>query len=157
VVCVVIRPIRPEDKPLLADGITRLSPESAFRRFLSPKPRFTAGELRYLTEVDGIDHIALVAVEDSGLIGVARMVRDPKDRHMAEVAITVCDDHQRRGIGTLLADRLAARARAAGIATVTATMAADNVAAHRLLAHIAAHLHVAHHGPVDELHGELAA
>ena len=42
---VSVRPIAPEDKPLLADGLRRLSPETAFRRFLSPKVSFTAAEL----------------------------------------------------------------------------------------------------------------
>src|SRR4051812_50162136 len=57
-----IRPIAPDDKALLQDGLQRLSPESVRRRFLGPKARLSAAELRYLTEVDGRDHIALVAV-----------------------------------------------------------------------------------------------
>ena len=59
---VVIRPIRPEDKPLLADGLgAALGRRRVAQRFLAPKPRFTAAELRYLTEVDFRDHDALVA------------------------------------------------------------------------------------------------
>src|ERR1700760_3699635 len=73
-----VRPIAPEDKPLLSDGLRRLSPETAFRRFMSPKVSFSEAELRYLTEVDQVDHIALVAVaagDPTLLIAVARCVR----------------------------------------------------------------------------------
>jgi hypothetical protein len=59
---VSVRPIRPSDAALLSAGLAHLSPESARRRFLAPKPRFTLAELRYLTEVDHVDHVALVAV-----------------------------------------------------------------------------------------------
>ena len=75
---VLIRPIAPEDKPLLVEGLRRLSPEAAFRRFLSPKVSFSAAELRYLTEVDGHDHVALIAVrldDPNRLVAVARYVR----------------------------------------------------------------------------------
>ena len=77
---VFVRPIAPEDKPLLIEGLRRLSPETSMRRFLSPKVRFTPAELRYLTEVDGHSHIAFVAVDahdPSTLIAVARSVRAP--------------------------------------------------------------------------------
>ena len=56
---VFVRPISPEDKPLLAAGLRQISPETAFRRFLSPKVSFSAAELRYLTEVDQRSHIGL--------------------------------------------------------------------------------------------------
>ena len=49
---------RPEDKPLLVAGLRALSPETAMKRFLTPKVSFSAAELRYLTEVDQHDHIA---------------------------------------------------------------------------------------------------
>ena len=71
---VTIRPIEPEDKRLLVDGLRRLSPEAAFKRFLSPKVRFSDAELKYLTEVDGHDHIAYVAVKGDTLVAVGRVV-----------------------------------------------------------------------------------
>jgi hypothetical protein len=58
---IAVRPIRPEDKPLLAEGIRHQSAQTIERRFMSPKPRLTAAELRYLTEVDGCNHVALIA------------------------------------------------------------------------------------------------
>src|ERR671910_3135836 len=92
---VYVRPIQPSDKAMLAAGLTRLSEQSIQRRFLGPKPRFTKGELRYLTEVDGVDHHALVAVVpawDGVIVAVARSVRLVGDPEAAEAAIVVCDD-----------------------------------------------------------------
>jgi GNAT superfamily N-acetyltransferase len=156
---ILVRTIRSDDKPLLADGLTRLSPESRYKRFLGPKPKFTAQELRYLTEIDGVDHVAYVALRGDApteLIAVGRMVRSFSYPRAAEIAVTVCDEWQRRGIGKLLGDHLAMAARDRGIRYLTATMAADNVAAHRLLQHISSQLRERHDGPVDELWADLA-
>jgi RimJ/RimL family protein N-acetyltransferase len=159
---ILIRPIRADDKRFLEDGLRQLSPESVHRRFLSPKRSFSRAELRYLTEVDGRDHVALVA-EYPGepvrrLIAVGRFVRYHDDRDAAEVAIVVADDWQRRGVGSLFAKRLATRARLSGIRRFTATMASDNVAAHKLMDKLALHLHEQHVGRgVSELVGDLAA
>jgi acetyltransferase len=159
---ILIRPIRADDKRLLVEGLERLSDESVQRRFLSPKRRFTATELRYLTEVDGRNHVAFV-VEDPHeierrLIAVARFVRLVGDPEAAEVAIVVADDWQGRRLGSLVAARLAAEARRVGIQRFTATMAADNRPAHRLMARLTEHLEQHHVGSgVDELVLDLAA
>jgi protein lysine acetyltransferase len=159
---VLIRPIRPDDKGMLADGLRRLSPESAQRRFLTPKRSFSRTELRYLTEVDGRDHVALV-VEPFGpaerrLIAVARFVRLQDDPEAADVAFTVADEWQGRGLGAMLGAMLAANARLHGIRRFTATMASDNVPAHRLMAKLTRHLERQHvGGGVDELVLDLAA
>jgi RimJ/RimL family protein N-acetyltransferase len=134
-----IRPIRPEDKPLLTRGLDELSPLSVQRRFLAPKESFSQAELRYLTEVDMHDHVALVAEspEDPGrLIGVARFVRLREAPDAADVAIVVGDCWQRRGVGSALATALAAEARRVGIRRFVAAMAADNRAAQRLMARL---------------------
>ena len=141
---ILIRPIRSDDKRFLEDGLRQLSDESVHRRFLSPKRSFSRAELRYLTEVDGRDHVALVA-EYPGepvrrLIAVGRFVRLAQDPDAAEVAIVVSDDWQRRGVGSLFAERLAAEARRLGVKRFTATMASDNVAAHRLMDRLTEHL-----------------
>jgi len=131
---VFARPIAPEDKPLLVDGLRRLSPEATFRRFLSPKVRFSAAELRYLTEVDGHDHIALVAVDAADpdvLIAVARCVRTDADT--AEMAIVVGDPWQGLGLGRRLARLLADAAAAEGVTRISGTMLADNRPALRLM------------------------
>jgi RimJ/RimL family protein N-acetyltransferase len=135
-----IRPIEPGDKPLLEDGLRRLSAESIRRRFLTAKPRFSAAELRYLTEVDGAAHVALVAVLESDpgcLVGVARSVALPDSPGTAEMAIVVGDAWQGRGLGRTLADALADAAERTGVRRIVATMSGDNVPARRLLARIA--------------------
>jgi len=159
---VLIRPIRPDDKGMLADGLRRLSPQSAQRRFLSPKRSFSRTELRYLTEVDGLDHVALVAEYPSAparrLIAVGRFVRLDDDPRAAEVAVTVADEWQRRGLGSVLGKHLAHAARNRDIRRFTATMSSDNVAAHRLMATLTEHLDRHHVGAgVDELVLDLVA
>jgi RimJ/RimL family protein N-acetyltransferase len=159
---VLIRPIRPNDKGLLADGLRRLSPESAQRRFLTPKRSFSRTELRYLTEVDGRDHVALVVEYPADpvrrLIAVARFVRLQDDPEAADVAFTVADDWQARGLGSLLGKHLAHAARNRDIRRFTATMASDNVPAHRLMSKLTQHLERQHvGGGVDELVLDLAA
>lgn len=159
---VLIREIRPDDKAMLADGLRHLSQTSVQRRFLSPKPHLSRSELRYLTEVDGKSHVALVA-EYPGepvrrLIAVARYVRLPEDPLAAEAAIVVGDDWQGRGLGSLLAEQLAEHARANGIQRFTATMASDNEPAHRLLRRLTRELHARYAGNgVDELSLDLVA
>jgi GNAT superfamily N-acetyltransferase len=132
---VLIRQVHSGDAPLLADGFARLSPESRQLRFLTGKAHLTPSELRYFTEIDHHDHEALGAVDpvDGRGIGVARYIRDTEDPKGAEVAVTVVDDWQRRGLGTELLNRLADRGRKEGILHFTALVAADNAAVVRLL------------------------
>ena len=159
---ILIRPIRSDDKRFLEDGLRQLSDESVHRRFLSPKRSFSRAELRYLTEVDGRDHVALVA-EYPGepvrrLIAVGRFVRLAQNPDAAEVAIVVSDDWQRRGVGSLFAERLAAQARRLGVKRFIATMATDNVAAHRLMERLTQHLEEHHSGSgVSDVVMDLAA
>ena len=132
---VVISRITPRDAPLLADGFARLSEESRRLRFLAPKPRLTDSELRYLTQVDGERHEAIGAVDPLTGRGVAigRFVRDSADRSRAEVAITVADDWQHRGLGRVMLERLADRARDQGISRFVALVAVDNTNMQKLL------------------------
>ena len=123
-----IRPIEPADKPALAAAFGRLSPESRYRRFLSPNATLSGAQLRYLTEVDHSDHEALVAVEPgSGEgIGVARYVRLEDRPEVAELGVAVVDDRQGQGVGSLLLQRLAAAARANGIERFSALILEEN-------------------------------
>ena len=127
----LIRPITPEDKPLLVAGLRALSPESAMKRFLSPKVSFSQAELRYLTEVDQHDHIALVVLEGERLVAVARCVRTGPD--VADVAVVVGDPWQGQGLGKRLLSLLAERAAEEGITRFAGTMMADNRVALRLM------------------------
>lgn len=140
---VVIRPIAADDKQELQDGLHRLSVETVQRRFLVPKVRFTKAELRYLTEVDGHDHVALVVESERWpgmIVAVARYVRLDADPDTAEAAIVVADALQGLGLGTLLAERLAAAARIHGICRFTAEMLGDNRPAQRLMELLTAEL-----------------
>jgi acetyltransferase len=158
---ILIRPIEPADKLRLSVALGRLSELSIRRRFLSAKPRLTTAELRYLTEIDGRDHIALVAVpadDPESIVAVARCVRLPDAPDTAEFAIVVGDPLQGRGLGSLLARELAAVARQAGIRRFSATMAEENVAVRRLIAHFTRTLEHEHRsGGVREVVVELAA
>jgi GNAT superfamily N-acetyltransferase len=119
-----MRPIAPEDKARLSAGVAALSPESAYGRFLTGKSRLTPAELRYLTEVDGRDHIALVVLDDADdLVAVGRIVRHPERPDTAELAIVVADPWQRRGIGRMLTHELTS---AIDVARVAGTMLATN-------------------------------
>src|SRR5919201_1478795 len=93
---ILIRRIWPDDKRFLVRGVRALSDLSVQRRFLSAKRRFSSAELRYLTEVDNHNHVALVAESPTQplryLIGVARFVRLAEEPEAAEVAIVVADD-----------------------------------------------------------------
>ena len=157
----LIRPIRPSDKALLAAGLTRLSEVSRQRRFLSPKTRFTAAELRYLTEVDGRDHYAIVAVTpgwDGDVVAVGRWVRLASNPLDAEAAIVVCDALQNRGLGKLLARMLADAARTRGIQRIHATMSSTNAPALALMRVIAERLSDGGHDHgVHEVVADLAA
>jgi len=118
---VLIRPVRPEDAGLLEDGL--------------------AG-LRYLTGVDHRDHEALGALDHvrGGGVGIARYVRDREDPYAAEIAVTVIDGWQGRGLGTELLARLSERACQEGIRRFTAAVAADNAPMTGLLLNLGADL-----------------
>src|ERR1700755_916716 len=91
----LLRRIEAEDKDALVAGLGRLSDRSVYQRFLSPKPRLTSSELKYLTEVDFDDHYALVAVlarAPSVIVGVGRWVRSAAAPSDAEIAIVIADD-----------------------------------------------------------------
>lgn len=157
---ILLRRITPEDKDALVAGLGHLSERSVYQRFLAPKPRLTSSELRYLTEVDFVDHYALVAVlarSPEVVVGVGRWVRCTESPADAEIAIVVADDLQGRGIGTQLGRALTEAARARGIERFTASMLPSNQAAHRLFAKISSQLQTVHHHGVDELVAPLTA
>jgi protein lysine acetyltransferase len=112
--------------------------------------------------VDGRDHVALVAQDPAEpvphLIAVGRFVRLQDDPEAADVAFTVADDWQGRGLGSLMGVHLVHLARNRGIRRFTATMASDNRPAQRLLQKLTRHLEQQHvGGGVDELVVDLAA
>jgi RimJ/RimL family protein N-acetyltransferase len=139
---VLLRQIRPQDRAQLAAGLRALSPESRYLRFHEDLVEFTPEQLTYLTEVDHADHEAIVAIdldrpEDPG-IGVARFIRDPFEREVAEAAVTVADRYQGQGAGTLLLGALAARAREEGIEVFRHYVLARNEAMLEVFDHLGA-------------------
>jgi fructokinase len=143
---VTIRPIRPDDKAALLRAFTLLSPASRYYRFHSHKQTLTEDDLHYLTEVDGNDHFALVAVapshdlrQDIGL-GVARFVRDKREPDIAEAAITVSDEHQGKGLGKVLLRHLVDAAQQRHIRRFRAEVLADNAPMVHLLRSAGAHI-----------------
>ncbi|MGM0574508.1 MAG: GNAT family N-acetyltransferase [Myxococcota bacterium] len=137
-----LRMVRPSDKSLLLDGLRRMSPETRYMRFLTAKDSLTDGELRYLTEVDCVDHVAIGASRLDVLgrvdpLGLARFVRLVDDPTAAEGAVTVVDSFQGRGLGRLLLSRLAEAALERGITRFRATALASNARIRALLEELA--------------------
>jgi acetyl coenzyme A synthetase (ADP forming)-like protein len=127
-----IRPIRRDDAPLHRAFFERLSPETRYLRFFSPKPTISETEVEHFTSVDYRDRMAFVALTGGRIIAVARYDRlprpgdDPEAPTEAEVAFVIDDQHQGRGIGSMLLELLAAAAREAGIERFTAEVLPDN-------------------------------
>jgi len=125
-----IRGLTPGDRDALLEAVGRMSDQSIYRRFFSSKTHFTDQEVAFYTDVDFVEHIALVAVlEEAGrplIVGSARyFVAKPG---AAEVAFAVDDAHQGQGIGALLMKHLAAIARQAGLETLFAEVLPGNTA-----------------------------
>lgn len=141
---VVLRFIRPDDADELRRCFTRLSPRSRYQRFLGGVPELTEGMLAYLTQVDAMNHVAIVATTDSldlktevGL-GVARFVRLDGEPEVAEAAVTVVDDMQGRGVGRLLLTALATQATTRGVRAFRGEVLAENTGIRHLLAEVGA-------------------
>ena len=137
----LVLPLRPGDREAIREGYEHLSTESREHRFLTGVPHLTEVMLdRLVDEVDGIDHVALALVvvgdgEEDIPAGVAHLIRYPDRRHAADVAVTVVDSWQGRGVATaLLAELL--RQRPDGVTRIITTVAADNPASLAMLRRI---------------------
>jgi RimJ/RimL family protein N-acetyltransferase len=133
---IVVRPVCPDDRARILAAVAYTSENTYYRRFHAPKPRFTDRELTQLTQVDGHDHIALIALERDDperLVAVARLVRDADTPTEAELAITVHEPYQRRGIGSHMLTLLVAAAREHDITRLRANVQLDNQPMLRLL------------------------
>jgi len=108
-----IRPLRPEDADLLVEFHSRLSPETIYFRFFAPYPTLSARDVERFTHVDHVDRVALAATMAGEIVGVGRY--DRIDTNSAEVAFSIRDDQQGRGLGSILLEHLAVAARENGV------------------------------------------
>jgi RimJ/RimL family protein N-acetyltransferase len=131
---ITIRPLRPGDTDAVQAVFDRLGPRSRLFRFGGAKNVLFPSDLELLSRVDANHHV-LVAYLEGEPVGIARLVRDGK---VAEVAFAVVDEWQHRGIGTVLVDRLAADACAAGIESFRAAISPSNSASLALMRRLAA-------------------
>jgi GNAT superfamily N-acetyltransferase len=130
---VQLRPLRRDERELVAEFFAGLSAESRRRRFLTPMPRLPEAMLGRLVDVDGLRHLAMVAVADGQWACIARYMALADQPGVAEVAVTVTDRYQGRGIGRLLVDALRPAAVRAGLTTLVYLVEPTNRPALRLL------------------------
>jgi RimJ/RimL family protein N-acetyltransferase len=124
-----IRALKPDDHDELLSAVERMSDESIQRRFFAPKRYFTEREIEFYLNVDFVNHIALVAVLNvegrARIIGGARsIVIQPG---VAEVAFSIDDAHQGRGVGKLLMKHLVGLARSSGLRELVADVLPGNM------------------------------
>ena len=138
----IVRPLRKDDKDELRRAIQSLSEETTMRRFFRSHLETSEEVLLHLSDVDQDNHVAVVAMlptpdlkAERG-IGVARFVRIAGQPEVAEAAITVIDEFQRRGAGRVLLLELVALARKHGITRFRAEVLEENTAVTSILAHV---------------------
>ena len=130
-----IEPLRRGDRSTVTGLFARLSPESRLRRFLSPKSSLSDREVTFLADVGRLERAAMRAVDvrDGSVLGIARYAEHQGHPGVADTAVAVADEVQRRGIGTALMLRLIACARANGVHQLTATTLWENRPARALM------------------------
>jgi GNAT superfamily N-acetyltransferase len=136
-----VRHISAADAPLLIDLYHRLSDETRRLRFHSPLPDYTDEQLapvaQRLADLDPLKADALIAiVQEEGeqrAVGIARLAVDPDDLSIVEGAITIRDDYQGEGIGTILFDLIVQVAIVRGHTQMRAHSLAENVAVQRMI------------------------
>lgn len=131
---VLIRGIRPDDAAAVAAGFEHFGPESRHHRFFAAKAALTAEELERVTHPETENALRLVAQVIEGLdagrlVGGASCIVDPAaDPERGEIAFSIIDPYQGRGLGARLLRHLAALARERGIRSFTATVLPENAA-----------------------------
>jgi GNAT superfamily N-acetyltransferase len=128
---VAIRPVRRQDADALQSYFRGLSAETRYRRFLGAMAELTGKQLARLTEMDGPDALALVAFAEIGgsscLIGEAVLATAPGSSR-SEMALSVADDWQRKGVGAALVRDLECRARIGGARYLYGDVLRTNIA-----------------------------
>ncbi len=133
----LLRPVLPGDSERTVHGHVHYSAETLYRRFMTarvPSPAL----LQYLSEVDYVDHFVWVVTDGADPVADARFVRDENDPTVAEIAFTVADDYQGRGIGSFLIGALSIAARLNGVERFSARMLSGNSAMRAIMDHYGA-------------------
>ena len=144
---VIVRPLTPEDKPLLLEGFGSFGELSRYQRFMAHKKQLSLKELAYFTDIDHTDHEAIGALDPTTGrgAGVARFIRERPGGTVAEAAVAVVDSWQGRGLGGVLLEHLAERATEVGVTEFSASLLTDNRAMLALFARL---------GRIDVRHDE---
>jgi GNAT superfamily N-acetyltransferase len=123
-----VNPLEPADRRVLREGVKHLSPASAYRRFFVPTHDLTDAQLTYLSTPDHQHHEALGVTDPltGEGVAVARYIQSAHDPAIAEIAITVVDRWQGRGVGRALLNELSAVARERGIERFSGLILAEN-------------------------------
>jgi acetyltransferase len=125
----LIRPIRPEDAPLLLGLFETLSPQSVYYRFFSPMRQLSHSMLARFTQIDYDREIALVAIEESRdsekMLGAARVILQHNQKD-SEFAVLVGDPWHGRGIGAHLLTTCLDIAGERGFRSIWGTVLAEN-------------------------------
>jgi len=131
---VAVRPVCPTDGHALRSLFDRLGALTRYRRFLAPIESLTPHQVAFLTQIDELDHDALLAFDvlTGEAVGVARCRREPARPSAARLAVVVTDSWQGHGVATALVERLGVRARGNGIQIFHGVTVAPNPAAHAL-------------------------
>ena len=131
---IIVRPVAVSDRHLLEEGWLRLSERSRYQRFFRVIERLRDEELDFFVNVDHDEHEAVGALTEDGTgLGIARYIRLAPHSPAAEVAIVVADDAQGKGVGRVLMEALAERARANGVQRFIAVTGAGNRPFRRLM------------------------
>ncbi|WP_028932848.1 bifunctional GNAT family N-acetyltransferase/acetate--CoA ligase family protein [Pseudonocardia spinosispora] len=120
-----LRPILPSDADDLLAFHSRLSDRTRYLRYFGPYPHIPPRDLKRFVEVDHHDQVAFVCLLGSEIVAVGRYVR-LDDTASAEVAFVVRDDHQGRGLGSILLEHLAAAAGESGVQRFVAEVLVEN-------------------------------
>jgi GNAT superfamily N-acetyltransferase len=126
-----LRPMLPGDADAVVDFHSRLSERTRYLRYFGPYPYISPRDLERFTVVDHHARVALVVLLGSEIIAVGRYegTFGPDGKEVvgpAEVAFVVRDDHQSRGLGSILLEHLTAAARERGVRRFEAEVLAQN-------------------------------
>jgi len=122
---VTLRPVRPDDEPLLLDLAAHMTAEDLRFRFFTPIRRLSHAMTERLTHLDYDREMALVARHADTVLGIGRYSAGP-NRGEAEFALAVRSDWKGRGVGYLLLTRLIEVARDRGIGELVGEVLHEN-------------------------------